>query len=251
MTTQGLNREGGNDGVRGRAVLVTGGSHGLGAALGHALTRAGARVVLVARGETDLQATVEAIRAEGGEAHAYVADVADQSSVHGIVGAAQALVGPLDIVVHNASQLGPVPMPLLLDTECEDFSRVLEANLVGPLRITRAVAGGMALRARGLVITVSSDAALSAYPGWGAYGVSKAALDHLMRTFAVEMAATGVRFFAVDPGEMDTRMHAAALPDADRATLARPADVAQKILRMINSATVASGTRIVASEWRA
>jgi NAD(P)-dependent dehydrogenase (short-subunit alcohol dehydrogenase family) len=105
----------------------------------------------------------------------------------------------------------------------------------------------MSARGRGLVIFVSSDAAVSAYANWGAYGVSKAAQDHLARTFAAELAP--VRFLAVDPGEMDTRMHADALPDADRATLARPEEVAKRIVRVIESPdAIANGARLVASE---
>ena len=97
-----------------------------------------------------------------------------------------------------------MPLRLLLDTECEDLERALAVNLVGPFRLTKALAGPMVLRGRGLVVHVSSDAAVEAYPRWGAYGVSKAALDHLGRIWAAELAGTGVRVLTVDPGEMDT-----------------------------------------------
>jgi NAD(P)-dependent dehydrogenase (short-subunit alcohol dehydrogenase family) len=215
------------------AVLLTGASKGLGAALAEELARRGARVVLVARGETELRATAERIRAAGGEAHALVADVGDKRAVHAVAGAAAALVGPLDILVHNASTLGPVPLRLLLDTECEDLEAVLQTNLVGPFRLTRVVAGAMALRGSGLVVHVSSDAAVGAYPRWGAYSVSKAALDHLNRIWAAELGMAGVRFLSVDPGEMDTEMHAAAMPDADRSALAAPASSARRIADLI------------------
>jgi NAD(P)-dependent dehydrogenase (short-subunit alcohol dehydrogenase family) len=144
------------------------------------------------------------------------------------------------------SALGPLPMPTLLDTECEDFAKVLEVNLVGPFRLTKVIAGAMAARGRGLVVFVSSDAAVSAYANWGAYGVSKAAQDHLARTFAAELAP--VRFLAIDPGEMDTKMHADALPDADPKTLARPADVAARIAAVIERADIPNGSRLIASE---
>src|SRR5512132_2370184 len=214
--------------IDGLAVLVTGASRGLGAALGRALAAQGARVVLVARGEGALDETVDAIRREGGDAHALAADVGAKEDIHRIAGAAAALVGPLDLVIHNASTLGPTPLRSLLDTECEDLVRVLEVNLVGPFRLTRAIAGGMAVRGRGLVVNVTSDASVSAYPTWGAYSVAKAALDHLGRIWAAEMADTGVRFLTVDPGEMDTAMHAEAMPHADRATLADPRTVADR-----------------------
>ena len=166
--------------------------------------------------------------------------------MHKIAGQARGLVGEIGIAIHNASTLGPVPLRLLLDTECEDLSRVLEINLVGPFRLTKVIAGSMALRGRGLVVNISSDAAIEAYPTWGAYGVSKAALDHLTRVWAVELAEAGVRFLAVDPGEMNTRMHADAMPEADPTSLADPADVAARIAALIASSEP-SGARLRAS----
>jgi len=234
------------------AALITGASRGLGAALARELGRRGARLALVAREEGPLEAVAAEIRAAGGEAHAIAADVGDKRAVHAIAGAAAALVGPIDVLVHNASTLGPTPLRLLLDTECEDLERVLAVNLVGPFRLTKLIAGSMALRRRGVVVNVSSDAAVSAYPRWGAYGVSKAALDHLGRSWAAELEGTGVRVVDVDPGEMDTQMHADAVPDADRATLADPAVVARRIADMIARAgEIASGARIEAASWEA
>ncbi len=232
------------------AALVTGASRGLGKALAKELARRGARVVLVAREREPLEAVARAIEAAGGVAHALPADVGDKHAIHAIAGAAAALVGPVDLLVHNASTLGKTPLPLLLDTECEDLERVLEVNLVGPFRLTKALAGSMALRRRGLVVHVTSDASVSAYPGWGAYGVSKAALDHLARTWAAELDGTGVRVLSVDPGEMNTRMHADAIPDADPATLADPADVARRIVDLIARAdALPNGARVEASRW--
>lgn len=187
----------------------------------------------------------------GGEAHALIADVGAKEDIYRIAGAAAALVGPLDILVHNASTLGATPLRSLLDTDCEDLARVLEVNLVGPFRLTRAIAGGMAVRGRGLVINVTSDASVNAYPDWGAYGVSKAALDHLSRIWAAETADTGVSFLTIDPGEMDTRMHADAMPAADRTTLADPGAVAGRIVEIIRHADeIPTGTRLEAASWR-
>jgi NAD(P)-dependent dehydrogenase (short-subunit alcohol dehydrogenase family) len=233
------------------AALITGASRGLGAALARELARRGARLALVAREAGPLEAVAQEIRAAGGEAHAIPADVGDKKAIHAIAGAAAALVGPIDVLVHNASTLGKTPLPLLLDTECEDLERVLEVNLVGPFRLTKAIAGSMALRRRGLVVNVTSDASVNAYPGWGAYGVSKAALDHLGRSWAAELEGTGVRVFTVDPGEMDTRMHADAIPDADPATLADPAVIAARIASMIaRSEAIQNGARLEASAWK-
>jgi len=237
--------------IRGLGTLITGGSRGLGAALGRALARRGARVALVARGAPDLNAVVEEIRAAGGEAHGIVADVGDKNAVYPIAGAAAALVGPIDLLVHNASSLGSTPLPLLLDTACEDLEEVLAVNLVGPFRLSKAIAGSMAVRGRGLVVQVTSDAGVVPYARWGAYGVSKAALDHLGRIWAEELKDAGVKVLTVDPGEMDTAMHAAAMPDADRSALARPENAAARIVEILASAeTIASGSRIEASAWR-
>src|SRR2546423_14108922 len=219
--------------LRGRGALITGASKGLGAALAGEIASLGARVALVARGATELEAVAARIRAQGGDAHALPADMGDKRAIHAIAGAAAAVVGPIDLLIHNASTLGSTPLRLLLDTECEDLSAVLETNLVGPFRLTRVIAGAMALRGSGLVVHVSSDAAIAAYPRWGAYGVSEAALDHLNRIWAVELAQTGVRFLSVDPGEMDTEMHAAAVPEADRGELAQPVRVARWIGRLL------------------
>jgi len=224
--------------------IVTGASRGLGRALAVELARAGAKVVLVARESEDLHAAVAEIRAAGGDAHAVAADVGDKEAIHKIAGAAAALVGPIDLLVHNASALGPTPLRLLLDLDCEDFERVLQVNLVGPFRLSKAIGGAMALRGRGTIVHISSDAATNAYPRWGAYGVSKAALDHLGRSFAAELGELGVRTLVVDPGEMDTVMHADAMPDADRATLARPADVAKKLVELLFERRFENGARI-------
>lgn len=233
--------------VRGKGVLITGASRGLGAALARELGRRGARLMLVARGGEDLERITAEIRAEGGDAHAFAADVGDKRAIHAIAGAAGALIDAVDVLVHDASTLGPVPLKPLLDTECEDLERVLAVNLVGPFRLTKAIAGSMAVRGGGLVVAISSDAATSAYPTWGAYGVSKAALDHLQRIWAEELPE--VRFVSVDPGEMDTQMHADAIPSADPASLARPADVAQRIAGLIERVeSLPKGARLLATE---
>jgi NAD(P)-dependent dehydrogenase (short-subunit alcohol dehydrogenase family) len=227
-------------------VLITGASRGLGRALARTLAGAGARVVLVARQSPDLEEAVASIRAAGGVAHAIAADVGDKTAIHPIAHRAAALVGDIDVLINNASTLGPTPLRLLGDTECEDLERVLAVNLLGPFRLTKAVAGAMLARGRGLVINISSDAAIEAYASWGAYSASKAALDHLTRIWAAELEGTGVRFLAVDPGEMRTAMHAAAIPEADPAELADPALVAGRIAKLIARPPI-SGSRVVAA----
>jgi len=233
--------------ISGTPPLITGASRGLGEALALELGRQGARLVLVSRSRAALEPIVRRIRDAGGEAHALEADVGAKGDIYPLAGAATALVGPIDLLLHNASELGPTPLRLLLDTECEDLERVLAVNLLGPFRLSRVIAGSMALREKGTIVHVSSDASVNAYSHWGAYSVSKAALDHLSRLWAAELGERHVRSFSVDPGEMDTAMHAAAMPDADRATLARPEAVAARIVALIRSNTTPNGARVEAN----
>ena len=233
-----------------KVALVTGASAGLGKALSLELTRRGLRVVMVARNRERLAASADEVRRLGGaEPVALAFDVADKRAIYPLAGLAAELGGDVDVLIHNASDVGPVPLRFLLDLECEDLSSVLETNVVGPFRLTKAIAGNMVVRGTGTVVFVSSDAAVSAYPRWGAYGVSKAAADHLARSLAVELGDHGIRTFSVDPTDMDTELHARAVPGADRRTLARPEDVARRIADYIFHPELASnGSRVVAAE---
>jgi NAD(P)-dependent dehydrogenase (short-subunit alcohol dehydrogenase family) len=234
--------------VQKSSILITGGSRGLGLALGTHLAAAGGRVVLVARNRFELDAAVAGIRRRGGEAHGIAADIGKKEDIYPIAAQATALAGPVDILIQNASTLGPVPLRLLLDTDCEDLEQTLQTNLIGPFRLAKAIAGSMALRGQGLVIHISSDAAVEGYCGWGAYGISKAALDQMTRIFAAELHDTGVQFLSLDPGEMDTKMHADAIPEANRSTLAKPDAVAARILEIIiRSSEIPNGQRLTVS----
>jgi NAD(P)-dependent dehydrogenase (short-subunit alcohol dehydrogenase family) len=209
-------------------VLITGGTSGLGLALVRELIDRGARVAFVARTADRVAAVAREYGADG-----IVGDVADKHDIHRIALQATGLLGGLDVLINNASDLGPTPLALLGDTECEDFERALVTNVLGPFRLTKALLGSLAASARegrgSVVLNISSDAAVSAYPSWGAYGSSKAAFAHLTRIWNEEMAAQGVKFLALDPGDMDTPMHALALPDADRATLRQPSVAAREL----------------------
>lgn len=207
--------------------LITGASQGLGRALMQELTRRGLRVVGVARGAEALEAVVAEVRAAGGEAHGIVEDVARTEAAARIAGEASALVGPIDVVIHNAASLGPVPLRPLSELDDGAFDAVVQVNLAGPFRLTRLLVGGMALRGEGAVVFISSDAAVEAYPTWGVYGATKAAADQLARIWAAELPS--LRFLSFDPGEMNTAMHAAAMPEADPDTLQSPADVARRL----------------------
>jgi NAD(P)-dependent dehydrogenase (short-subunit alcohol dehydrogenase family) len=219
--------------LEGLRVAVTGGTSGLGLALVEALHERGAEVAFVARNADRVAAVAR--RLPG--AHGIVGDVSRRDETYPIAMRITAAVGGLDVLINNASSLGPVPLALLADTESEDLETALATNVVGPFRLTKALLGALAASARAgrtaLVVNVTSDAAVNAYPGWGAYGASKAALSHLSRIWDEELRAHGVRFAAVDPGDMDTPLHALAAPDAERATLRRPADAAAEIVERI------------------
>jgi NAD(P)-dependent dehydrogenase (short-subunit alcohol dehydrogenase family) len=211
-------------------VAVTGGTSGLGLALVRLLAARGARVAFVAR----TTRAVERIAHETGT-HGIVGDVGRKDDIYPIALQITGNLGGLDVLINNASSLGPTPLALLGDTECEDFEQALAVNLLGPFRLTKALFGALAASARdgrgALVINISSDAAINAYPGWGAYGASKAALRHLTAIWDEEVRADGVRLISIDPGDMDTPLHAVAVPDADRSTLKTPEDSAAEILQ--------------------
>ena len=215
-------------------VAVTGGTSGLGLALVRALHAQGARVAFVARDAS----RVQRVAAELAGTHGIIGDIANKTDTHRIALQINAALGGLDVLVNNASSLGPVPLALLADTECEELEAALAANLVGPFRLTKALLGSLSASARerrgsALVVNISSDAAVTPYAGWGAYGASKAALLHLSRIWNEELAEHGVRVISFDPGDMDTPLHALAVPDADPASLKRPADSARELIAKI------------------
>lgn len=221
-------------GFRGLRIAVTGGTSGLGRALVRQFSAAGARVAFVARTAD----RVKQVAAETG-AIGLVGDVGQKDDIYPLALQITGTLGGLDVLINNASVLGPVPLRPLADTECEDLEQALAVNLIGPFRLTKALYGALAGSARegrgALVVNISSDAAVSAYPDWGAYGASKAALAHMSAIWDAEAATQGIRFLAVDPGDMDTPMHAAALPDADPATLKRPEDAAAALIERIRA----------------
>ena len=214
------------EGVR---VAVTGGTSGLGLALVREFLGRGARVAFVAR----TPARVEAIARAHPAAYGIVGDVARKEDIHPMALQIVGNLGGLDVLVNNASSLGPTPLALLGDTECEELELALATNVLGPFRLTRALLGALAASARAgrgsAVLNVSSDAAINAYPRWGAYGASKAALHHLSRIWREELDAEGVRVLSLDPGDMDTPLHALAVPDADPATLKAPESAAREL----------------------
>jgi NAD(P)-dependent dehydrogenase (short-subunit alcohol dehydrogenase family) len=207
--------------LRGLRVAVTGGTSGLGLALVRVLVARGARVAFVARSAENVERVAGETRASG-----IVGDVGRKEDIHPIALEIAWTLGGLDVLINNASSLGPTPLALFADTECEELQRALDVNVLGPFRLTKALFGALAQSARegrgAVVINILSDAAVNPYPGWGAYGASKAALRHMTSIWAEEARAEGVTFLSLDPGDMDTPLHALAVPDADPATLKRP-----------------------------
>jgi len=221
--------------LEGNVALITGASRGLGRALALAFAREGAALALCARGQEALEQVASQVAALGAPILAVPADVRSLRDLDRLVALTLERYERVDILVNNASELGPTPLPFLADYPPAAFDDVLQVNLVAPFRLTQALIGSMLLRDRGVIINVTSDAAVTGYPGWGAYAVSKAALESITRTWAAELAETGVRIYAVDPGDMDTDMHRAAIPDADPSELARPDDVAQAFVRLVTA----------------
>jgi NAD(P)-dependent dehydrogenase (short-subunit alcohol dehydrogenase family) len=196
-----------------RVALVTGASRGLGEVIATFLAREGYRLVLTARGESTLDALVERLRRSGAVVSAIAGDVAN-SEHRAALGSEVAARGRLDLLVNNASELGPSPLPELADHPLSNLERVLAVNLLAPLALVQTLRGPLEA-ARGLVVNISSDAAVAGYPRWGGYGASKAALDLLSLTLAHELASRGISVVSVDPGDMRTAMHQAAFPGED------------------------------------
>ena len=228
----------------GLRVAVTGGTSGLGKALVASLTAAGAKVAFIARSAED----VERVAAETG-AIGLVGDVGKKDDIYPLALQITGNLDGLDVLINNASSLGPTPLALLADTECEGLEEALAVNLVGPFRLTKALYGALASSARAgrdaTVVNISSDAAVNAYPTWGAYGASKAALGQMTAIWREESRAIGIRFLSVDPGDMDTPFHALADPTADPTTLKRPEDSAAEILETIAADSLHDAARRV------
>ena len=234
----------------GLRIAITGGTSGLGFALVRELLNRQAQVAFVARRRDGVERTMR----ELASAHGIVGDVSKQAEIHPIALQILGALGGLNVLVNNASDLGPLPLALLADTECKDFERALATNVLGPFRLTKALLGALASSARegcgAVVVNISSDAAINAYPHWGAYGASKAALHHLSRIWNEELTVEGIRVLSIDPGDMDTPLHAAAVPDADRSTLKRPDAAAHEVADIIAAALLrhAQASKLIPQE---
>jgi NAD(P)-dependent dehydrogenase (short-subunit alcohol dehydrogenase family) len=208
---------------------VTGASAGLGLALSAALAKEGYRLVLDARGAHRLDDARRSLAAHT-EVTALAGDVSDSGHQDALV-AAVASHGALDLLVHNASTLGPTPLRPLHDLAADELAGILAVNAVAPSELTRRLLPWLQA-SQGTVLAISSDAATNAYDTWGGYGASKAALDHLVSTWAAEHPT--LHWYAVDPGDMRTAMQQAAFPDEDISDRPLPDDVVPALLRLLH-----------------
>jgi NAD(P)-dependent dehydrogenase (short-subunit alcohol dehydrogenase family) len=205
-----------------KTALITGASQGLGRALARLLAERGYRLVLNARRPEPLDAVARELGA-----------IALAGDVSEIAEELAARAGRVDVLVNNASELGPLPMPRLEDYPWDELLRVFKVNAVAPLHLAQLLLPQMKRRGEGVIVNITSDAGVNAYPGWGGYGASKAALEHLSRTLAAELEGTGVRVAVVDPGDMGTQMHRDAINGGDVSHLPSPESVAPAIVRLI------------------
>lgn len=238
--------------VKDKVILITGASRGLGRALALEFARKGAALIVNSResSASELRQTEQLAHAQGAMVLSVVGDVSNRADVERLAAEALARFGRVDVLVNNASALGPTPMPYLTDYPIEEFEAVLRTNLTGPFMLTRAFVGQMLARGTGSIINVSSDAGVVGYPTWGAYGVSKAALDHLTRTWAAELEGTGVRSNSVDPGDMDTAMKRASEPTGDASQWTKPELVTPVFVYLASDESVGvSGQRFLAQEF--
>lgn len=196
-----------------RTALITGASRGLGRTVAAFLASQGYGLVITARGEEDLEAAARALRHYGAPVVALAGDVADPAHRRRLAGAARDL-GGLDLLLNNASTLGATPLPPLAEYPPDELEVAFRVNVAAPLALVREALPLLAASG-GLVVNVSSDAARGGYPGWGGYGLTKAALDLASLTLAGELAGRGVGVVAVDPGDLRTRMHQDAFPGED------------------------------------
>jgi len=211
----------------GQTAIVTGGSQGLGLALARELAQRGWRLVIDARTATDLeQAALELTALTN--VHAVPGDVSDPAHRQALVAAAGASI---DLLVNNASWLGPSPQPALKDYPLDELEWVFRVNVLAPLALIQLALPRMA---GGCVINLTSDAAVEPYPGWGGYGASKAALDQLTAVLGAEQ--TELRTYAVDPGDMRTRMHQEAFPGEDISDRPPPEASVPGLLALIDGA---------------
>ena len=207
-----------------KTVVITGASKGLGRALALAFAKQGYNLAICARGEERLQEVKLLAEELGSTVLAVKADVTNQRDIEAFISMTESRFGQIDVLINNAAVLGPSPMPLLLDYSEVDFMNVIKANTLSPFIVTKRVLPGMLQRNEGSIINVTSEAGQIGYAGWGAYGISKVALEGLTEAWADELLETNIRINMIDPGSMDTDMYALADPNHNE-ELTKPEEV--------------------------
>jgi NAD(P)-dependent dehydrogenase (short-subunit alcohol dehydrogenase family) len=223
-----------------RVALVTGASRGLGREVARLLAQRGARLILTARGTDALRAVADELQALT-EVVALPGDVADLHHTERLVRLGLERFGRIDVLVNNASSIGRSPMPMLEAYPPDALADVFRVNAIGPLHLIQLVLPQMRARGEGVIVNVTSDAAVQAYPTWGGYGASKAALEQLSRVLAAELEGTGVRVYVVDPGDMNTEMHRQAEPGVDLSHLPGPEAPAAALVSLLQGESAPFG----------
>ncbi|EIT87407.1 3-oxoacyl-ACP reductase [Fictibacillus macauensis ZFHKF-1] len=229
-----------------QTVMITGATKGLGKELALYFAQKGFQLALCARSQQAIEEVASELRALGANVLALEADISNVKDVERFVAVTEATFQTIDVLINNASIVGPSPMPYLLDYPEDDFEKVMRVNAFGPFFVTRRVLPLMLKRNKGSIINVTSEAGHTGFPGWGAYGISKFALEGLTKTWAEEVAHSKVTVNMVDPGEMDTQMHAKAVPDCDY-ELKKPKDVVPVFAHLVSAKC--NGQRIVAESF--
>jgi short-subunit dehydrogenase len=229
-----------------KKIVITGGTSGLGKQLAIQFSKTGAKVVVIARRIELLQK----LKREYPKIDVIQGDISSKQETYRLAAEIISKLNKVDLLINNASYLGYTPLRLLLDTECEDFEIVLQTNLIGPFRLTKVILANMVLNNEGVVVNISSDAAISSYPTWGSYSVSKSAFDHLTKIWQKEVEGTGVKFYALDPGDMFTPMHLDADPSAKEENLLDPKNVAVDMIKFLEVGHKYNVVRWSAEEWR-
>jgi NAD(P)-dependent dehydrogenase (short-subunit alcohol dehydrogenase family) len=234
--------------LRDKVALITGASRGIGRAVAAAYAVAGAEVFVCARDRAKLEEAVAAIRAGGGVIAGAAGDVGDPGDAKRIVGTALAQFGRIDVLVNNASLLGP--RVTIAQYPFDSWQEVLRVNLSGPFLITQAILPTMAARRSGSIINVTSGVGRTGKARWGAYAISKAGLEGFTQVLADEVKESGVRVNAVNPAATRTAMRGEAYPAEDPLTLPTPEEITPIFLYLASDASTAvTGQSLDARDW--
>ncbi|MFI5304070.1 MAG: SDR family NAD(P)-dependent oxidoreductase [Nitrospiria bacterium] len=221
----------------GKIALVTGGGRGIGKAIAKSLAREGAKVIICSRSGLELKETEKEIKNEGKEALIHVADITSIREVQRLFKTIKSYYGLIDILVNNASILGPKTD--IISYPYQDWLKVIDVNLTGVFNVTQSALKHMILKKSGCIINISSGVGRLGKAQWGAYAVSKFGVEGLTQVLAPEVAPYQIRVFSLNPGPTRTKMRAEACPDEDPLSIPPPEKIAEACLYLISSTTLA------------